>query len=133
MGFGVPRGGSAGRGEGPGRGDVLCSVDLLCLCECAYVFARACLPPTRTCTPAEAVCRQADRLSDRQAGRRTARQPFGRFIRGRFLTVEAPQQPEPRGGRWEEAESPQLPHRAAAERKAARGKRSHPHLTMSTV
>lgn len=48
-----------------------------------------------------------------------------------FLTVEVSQQPEPRGGRWEEAESPQLPHRTAS-LTAARG-RSHPHQPMSTV
>ena len=48
-----------------------------------------------------------------------------------FITVEVSEQPEPRGGRWEEAESPQLPHRTAS-LKPARG-RSRPHQTMSTV
>lgn len=48
-----------------------------------------------------------------------------------FIAVEVSEQPEPRGGRWEEAESPQLPHRTAS-LKPARG-RSRPHQTMSTV
>ncbi|GLD48333.1 fatty acyl-CoA reductase 1-like protein, partial [Lates japonicus] len=47
-----------------------------------------------------------------------------------FLTVEVSQQPEPRGGRWEEAESPQLPHRTTS-LTAARG-RSRPHQPMPT-
>lgn len=59
----------------------------------------------------------------------TDRQSAGRT--GLFLTVEVSQQPEPRGGRWEEAESPQLPHRTAS-LKPARG-RSRPHQPMSTV
>lgn len=50
---------------------------------------------------------------------------------GPFLTVEVPQQPEPGGGRWEEAERPQQPHRTAF-LKTARG-RSRLHQAMSTV
>lgn len=69
-------------------------------------------------TLAAVVCRQTGREA-------------GRLSTGACFTVEVTQQPEPRGGRWEEAESPQLPHRTAS-LTAARG-RSHPHRHMSTV